>query len=481
MKTRTKLLAVGFFLVLLSASKGFAKKPDNFKAWIAGQNQRSLELLLANISPYGAARGAVVASPSRQNPNYFFHWTRDAALVMNVLMDFHENSQGNANLELHKLLVDYLHFSRSNQLTPNPSAAFHSSGLGEPKFNADGSAYTDGWPRPQNDGPALRVIVLSRWTQKLLNEQASPSLIHQLYEAKLPANSVIKADLEFLKDAWAHSGFDLWEECRGHHFYTRLVQYKALLDGADLAERMNDPLAASEYRKAAGALRYALYDHWDSNRGYVLESFGEGCRDRNTGMDIGTVLGVNHTQGTNSPLRASDDRILATVIELERAFQAEYPINNIRQDFYGNTMAPGTGRYPGDKYNGYNTEGHGNPWVLSTNAMAELYYRAIYDFAAQGNLSINDINWKFFQALVPNEKLPRGTFSKDSEVFKKLVSKMFARADQFVYRVRHHGFGNGSFSEQFNRDNGRMQGAEDLTWNYASFLSMFGVRQAIDP
>src|SRR5688500_16671266 len=29
--------------------------------------------------------------------------------------------------------------------------------LGEPKFQADGSAFNDPWGRPQNDGPAIRA------------------------------------------------------------------------------------------------------------------------------------------------------------------------------------------------------------------------------------------------------------------------------------------------------------------------------------
>jgi glucoamylase len=34
---------------------------------------------------------------------------------------------------------------------------------------------------------------------------------------------VIKADLDFVANNWNASGFDLWEEVYGQHFYTRLV------------------------------------------------------------------------------------------------------------------------------------------------------------------------------------------------------------------------------------------------------------------
>src|SRR4051794_3070830 len=42
--------------------------------------------LLENISPPGAARGAIVASPSSYEPNYRFHWVRDGALVSDVFV-----------------------------------------------------------------------------------------------------------------------------------------------------------------------------------------------------------------------------------------------------------------------------------------------------------------------------------------------------------------------------------------------------------
>jgi glucoamylase len=35
------------------------------------------------------------------------------------------------------------------------------------------------------------------------------------------------------------------------------------------------------------------------------------------------------------------------------------------------------GRYPNDTYDGYETGSVGNPWILATNAMGELYYRLV--------------------------------------------------------------------------------------------------------
>ncbi len=68
-------------------------------AWIAGQFQRSIRGMLASVSPVGIlkerpgfgqtirpVRGAIVASPVladwNPEPDYFFHWFRDSAVVI---------------------------------------------------------------------------------------------------------------------------------------------------------------------------------------------------------------------------------------------------------------------------------------------------------------------------------------------------------------------------------------------------------------
>jgi glucoamylase len=68
---------------------------------------------------------------------------------------------------------------------------------------------------------------------------------------------VIKADLDFVASNWNSSGFDLWEEVNGMHFYTRLVpkilraapmqmQYRALYDGVVFASSLGDSVGAAE-------------------------------------------------------------------------------------------------------------------------------------------------------------------------------------------------------------------------------------------
>lgn len=50
-------------------------KLNDIDFWL--MNISVLPKLLANISPNGSLKGIVIASPSREAPNYYFHWVRE--------------------------------------------------------------------------------------------------------------------------------------------------------------------------------------------------------------------------------------------------------------------------------------------------------------------------------------------------------------------------------------------------------------------
>ena len=108
-------------------------------------------------------------------------------------------------------------------------------GLGEPKFNTDGTPYNCNWGRPQDDGPALCAASLCRLANLFLDDgspQLNTLVRTKLYDSVLPTNSLIKKDLEYVSHNWGSPCIDLWEESYGNHFYTSLVQRRALRDGA---------------------------------------------------------------------------------------------------------------------------------------------------------------------------------------------------------------------------------------------------------
>jgi glucoamylase len=58
-------------------------------------------------------------------------------------------------------IQNYIIAQSKVQGVSNPSGSLSDgTGLGEPKYNVDMSAFTGAWGRPQRDGPALRAAVL---------------------------------------------------------------------------------------------------------------------------------------------------------------------------------------------------------------------------------------------------------------------------------------------------------------------------------
>jgi glucoamylase len=399
--------------------------------WLQKESQIAETLLLKNISPEGTKPGSVIASPQKENPNYYRHWVRDSALTMQVVLKFWSENKirSKANFYNH-LLQDYAQFSRKGQRT---------AGLGEPIFEVDGTPFLGPWGRPQNDGPAYRAIVLAEWAERLIDAGETDYVKNNLYSASLPAQSVIKADLEYVSSHWMEPCFDLWEEVKAQHFYTKMIQRKALLVGANLARRMSDPLAAEWYELQARKIENSILEFAHLNSEYIGASSGwvEGLHSKNSNLDISVILGVLHGS-YDSFFKASDSQVQKTFEKINAVFANLYPINQNLQN-----GAAGLGRYPEDIYAGAHFNG-GNPWVLATLAGAEYCYKVASETAA-------------FNV-------------KTSEQWMK-------RGDSFIQRVQFHANPDGSLSEQIDKYSGYMTSARDLTWNYAAVLTTSEARR----
>ncbi|MDZ4661535.1 MAG: glycoside hydrolase family 15 protein [Pseudomonadota bacterium] len=444
------LLTTAITALFLTAARN--GQNDSLDQWIKSSTPVMLEHLYENISPSGTAPGVIVASPSRQNPNYYYYWIRDGALVMNVVVDQYISSKNQSRHKFYQdRLDDFISLTRRNQHTPNPS-----NGPGEPKFNVDGSAFTGDWGRPQNDGPALRAITLIRYANLLLNDGQKDKVRKLLYDGS--SDSVIKLDLEYVSHNWQSTCFDLWEETRGHHFYTQFVQRAALVLGSQLARRMGDEGAASWYGLQADRLEKELQRYWDGQRRVIVETIDRdgGADYKTSNLDTGVILGLLHGSLDDGFFAFSDERVLGTVRALEKAFQDIYAVNN--KGYRGIAI----GRYPEDRYTGVDllfVADGGNPWFLTTLGFAEFYYRLARDLTRHGTKIINNGNLWFFR-----------DFGYDGKDISGLAKALRDRGDDFMATAQFH-MSNGRMSEQINRNSGYMQGAHDLTWSYASFLT----------
>lgn len=397
--------------------------------WLASEAELSKRKIQENITAAGTVPGVVIASPQRANPDYFRHWVRDAGLVMKVVVKLAERASTMAEKNYWEArLVDYVVFSRQNQLSRTLV------GLGEPIFEVTGAPFLGPWGRPQNDGPALRAVALIEWAHTLLDRGQETTVREWLYDSTLPAQTVIKADLEYVSNHWRESNFDLWEEVKGDHFFTRMAQRKALVDGAVLADRLKDPAAAAWYRLQASLLDQELSKHWNGNFITATLNRTEGADYKHSGLDVAVILGV--LRAPHNIYNAQNPQVQQTFVKLVQQFAKFYPINTRFPE-----LAPALGRYTEDLYGGTHFNG-GNPWVLTTLAAAELCYQ----FAAHSS-SVS------------------------------LAESWVARGDAFVQRTQFHANADGSLSEQMDRESGYMTSARDLTWNYAAILTASWARE----
>jgi glucoamylase len=124
-----------FVTMFAIMTSGLAPKDMPVDAWIAEQTKISQAKLLQNIAPSQGLPGAVIASPERQAPNYYFHWTRDSALAYMTVIHLFENVHGHDRESLKSRVLSFADFSAALQRLP----------LGEPKFYLDGRAFDGGW------------------------------------------------------------------------------------------------------------------------------------------------------------------------------------------------------------------------------------------------------------------------------------------------------------------------------------------------
>ncbi|KAF2279015.1 uncharacterized protein EI97DRAFT_499520 [Westerdykella ornata] len=471
---------------------------NTLESWIEVEEEVALHRLLANISPGGrnvpdAARGSVIASPSRVHPPYYFQWVRDAAITTATLLDIYlDDPPSPLSSNISAILDDYATLQLQLQRTANRSGTFADlSGLGEPKFHANGSPFNDDWGRPQRDGPALRAITMMKYIRAY--NASYPSLwtiangrtwFDRFYSPSLPPNSIIKADLEYVARYWDASGFDLWEEAQGRHFFTAMVQLKALREGAGLARAFGDEGAAAWYLAQAQPLEGLVRSFWDGNKGYLVATLAS----QRSGLDCAILLGSLH--GYPSSGFASQpiyppysDEVLASLLAFTKDQAFRFPINSAEPSEDSRSMrGVGLGRYPEDVYDGYGIDPQGgHPWFLCTSSPAQVLYRTASYLASQPNFTITSLGLPFYTALLgpssPVTLQPDVPYQSTGLEFRSILQRLRSTGDEFLEVVRRHASREGSMSEEFDRVTGFERGARDLTWSYGAFLDAARARR----
>jgi glucoamylase len=486
-------------LVLVAAAASAAPHERILLHALHTREATAWKRLQQNVSPAGARRGAVVAAPGG-NPEYQFHWTRDGALTMREVLEKGRATPDAAERARHDALIkDWVRFSWRSILSGGHQH-------GEPKFYLNGKPFVGPWGRPQNDAPAVRAITATEVAFDQLARGESSYVKHNLLDPghSRKGGTLIRSDLDYIVAHWRERSFDLWEEEKADHFYTRAVQYKALARGAALSHALGDHESADWYHGAAADIKKALDAHWDARYGLIRSSLNReagAMPHKWTGLDSAVILAAIHTYGEGSPIDVLDPRMMATAEKLERDFVNKYDINvgfrnqaPIRADRERhqvpaphldrrNWRSPAMGRYPEDRYTGQpgqDRDNGGNPWVITTNGFAEYYYRVIKELDAGRPLVVTEHNRAFLLSALgeagESKRLAVGTVLGAGGAERKAVRQaLFEKADGFLMAVRD------DRSEEFDRGTREQKGATDLTWNFASYLSAMRARREVAP
>ncbi|KAL8989714.1 MAG: hypothetical protein Q9177_001455, partial [Variospora cf. flavescens] len=391
----------------------------------------------------------------------FYTWTRDSALTFKMLVDTF--IAGDTSLQPE--IQDYISAQAILQTVAGPSGDLtDGSCLGEPKFEADGTAFTEPWGRPQRDGPAVRATALIAYSRWLMANGGQSNVTSAIWP-------IISNDLSYVGQYWNRTGFDLWEEVEGSSFFTTAVQHRALVEGQALADRIGKSCPACESQ--APQVLCFLQSFWNGK--FVVSNINN-QRGRN-GRDANSILASIHTFDPDaacddSTFQPCSSRALANHKEVTDSFRSLYAVNSGVPE--GAAIA--VGRYTEDVYMG------GNPWYLTTLAAAEQLYAALYQINRQGKLVIDGTSLPFFQALDPTVSSSVGTYPSSSPVYTAITSAMQTYADGYLRVVQKYTPpAGGSLSEQYSRADGSPRSATDLTWSYAAFLTAIARRASVVP
>ena len=435
---------------------------ESLEQWLERQYQRAAARMALSISPtvikarpgFGQTiqprRGAIVASPVPAaydpDPDYFFHWYRDSAVVIDALRLLFES--GAAGPEAPAAFADFVRFGLAlrqldgRTLVAQPSwrariaenlnkyvrsdadlAAVHGDTVAaETRVNPDGTLDISNWARPQHDGPALRALAVLRWLRSV-----PPVGVGATADASLNADvaELLRSDLAFTFERARQPSFDIWEEEQGLHYYTLCVAAAALEQGAAWLETSREAQKAHSYVTEAGEIRRTLDGFWLAAPGYyrsrVLTSGERSTKE----LDIAVILAAIHADGSGDSHTVRDPRMHATLARLDALFDAAYAINRNRPA----KRAPAMGRYSGDAY--YS----GGAYYFATLGAAEFCYRAG-------------------------------------------AGAWLERGDAYLATVRAFTPESGDMSEQFDQHSGEQTSAKHLAWSYAAFISCVAARRA---
>ena len=369
-----------------------------------------LERILENTNTT-TNKGIIIASPSTVPP-YKFHWIRDSALVMRVFIDMYTRTKESKYFEY---IINYIENESKVQNLPTLC------GLGEPKINIDCTPFNGDWGRPQNDGPALRGIMMV----KIINifKYNYDVLINQLIRP------IIIKDIKYIIENYDKISFDLWEEKKGWHFYTRMVQLKFLKDIISINKYLKlERKLMSTITEVVKHLYHSLEDHISENSEgkYIISSFDKD----------GKITKYEDSANLLAYCHIDYDKEIVQKFPLEHTNHTSKNLLSYFSKKYNDAENICIGRYIDDKY--YN----GHAWIICTISLAQIYIEI----------------YKKRNKQIKRQSMDRAISNPNNDLFivaNNILEKILTIDCDFL------------LPEQFNPIDCEHFSAKKLTWNYS--------------
>lgn len=423
----------------------------------------------------------IVASPNKKDPDYYFEWIRDSALTVSMILDLLANPSiiDSTNIkysDVEEILQNYVSNHKYFQdicisepmCTDKIENTQITLSLGEPKMHTSCEPYKHRWGRPQNDGPALRAIAMAQYALFLSQHYGTNPAISKmnyikknLYDSKWPiSHTIIKRDLEYVSKVYHENCFDLWEEITGLHFYTLMVQKRALIMGSYLAYSLGDHGAHSYYCDVIKQInkllkRFYVHSNQLTDTGikyrYIVSSMSSSADDYQCTRELDTsiILAYLHTD------QDIDGAVLNTCAELIYRFNP-----NIKPGEHNQILV---GRYPDDTYYG------GNPWVITTAAVACIFALVGSGCCVVDETLMLSLSDKVFKILNMKSTL-------NGEIFKQKCTEFAISIFKTLMSIEIHNMNldgsDTSFAEQIDKNTLKYVSAKELTWNYVEILRL---------
>jgi len=386
--------------------------------------------------------GTMLASPSSENPDYYYHWTRDAALTALLLIRL-LNKLPEYNKQIYDVVSSYV-FHEIATIQKNPLEYYS-----EPKYYVNGNRYDKPWGRPQNDGPAIRGYALVEFAFFQLKNENTRYIKEHLVDFN-KKTGIIYQDFLFVIQNYDKPSFDVWEEINGFHYMTSEFQYQFIKKFSQLASIFSDNETTNKCQKVLVKMRKFLdqfYNHhWQSTVSPI--NVPESSRKWE---DFANILAYNYCNLFWNPYLNS--HIGPTINNIARDNISKYGTE------YGVILC---GRYMEDQY--YN----GPCWILLTIGFAQWLKRVNKMIKIDPNIKRN--NWftqlqEIIESVVIND-----TSSFENTDFNSLIEIYNKNLEKLLKNILQK---NNGFHESFNQSNLQGISANNLTWSYAAYLHHF--------